>query len=661
MARPIVALITLLVIHPAGKRLEVLIEDLTAKQEILRRQNTELEAAREAATTALAEQASAFAEVARSEAALREGELRLRSIADVLDDGIAMLDAAGAIRSCNAGAGRILGVAPHEILGWQMTDFPWEIRAPDGTPLPRDAHPLLDVLYDGVARHDRTVLAVLPNRGERWITLNAHPLRDPQDGHLTGVVASFRDVTEITMAARAREEQATRIELQAAQLERQNQELARQATALEERTTALASTRDYLQGVIDHSVDGIVAWDLELRYTGWNPAMEQLVGIPTARILGRHIYECIPAMRGTERGRAHEQACAGESLSLAEQALHVPGRGELVIDVNYSPLRDALGNVVGGIAIVRDTTERHRAGRELRASEQRFTRLATRAPVGIFMTDAAGSFTFVNDHYLQITGVAAAHALGQGWIRVLHADDRVRVVHEWSRAAEAGVAFHGEHRLLRPDGELRWVAASAEPLEASDGAFAGYIGSVTDITERKRIEQRLQELTTVDDLTRLLNRRGFIELADQAARAAARLSHDLVLFYADMNDFKRINDTLGHAVGDEALKDVANILAAAFRNADLVGRLGGDEFVALAVNAKPETERIVLERIERAIAEYNATAGRPYELDLSLGWARSAAESPVPIDVLLSRADACLYDDKRRRKQERARRPRRMA
>ena len=657
----VLGLITLLVIHPAGRRLEVLIDDLTDKQEILRRQNTELEAAREAATGALAEQASAFAEVARSEAALREGELRMRSISDVLDDGIVMLDAAGAIRSCNAGAGRILGVEPHELFGWQLTDFPWEIRALDGSPLARDAHPVLAVLRDGVARRDRTVLAVLPNRGERWITLNAHPLRDAHDGHLTGVVASFRDVTELTRAAQAREEQATRIEVQAAQLERQNQELARQATELEERTTALASTRDYLQGVIDHSVDGIVAWDLELRYTGWNPAMERLVGIPASRIVGRHIYDCIPAMRGTERGRAHELACAGESVWLTGQVLHLPGRDEIVTDVNYSPLLDASGRVVGGIALVRDTTGRHRAERELRASEQRFTRLATRAPVGIFMTDAAGSFTFVNHHYLQITGVAAEHALGQGWIRVLHADDRVRVVHEWSRAAEAGTAFHGEHRVLRPDGELRWVTANAEPLESTDGQFAGYIGSVTDITERKRIEQRLQELTTVDELTRLLNRRGFLELADQAARAAARLSHDLVLFYADMNDFKHINDTLGHAVGDEALKDVASLLASAFRNADLVGRLGGDEFVALAVNAKPETERIVLERIERAIDEYNATAGRPYELNMSIGWARSAAASPVPIDVLMSRADASLYDDKRRRRQERAQRPRRTA
>jgi len=130
---------------------------------------------------------------------------------------------------------------------------------------------------------------------------------------------------------------------------------------------------------------------------------------------------------------------------------------------------------------------------ELRASEGRFRSLSASSPVGIFETDSAGRCTYLNAKWQELSGLTFEASLGSGWSRVLHPEDRPRVVREWQRAVEAGDTFESEYRIFRADGDQRWVIGHAAVMHAENGVARGYLGTVEDITERKQAEAQLLE------------------------------------------------------------------------------------------------------------------------------------------------------------------------
>ncbi len=157
----------------------------------------------------------------------------------------------------------------------------------------------------------------------------------------------------------------------------------------------------------------------------------------------------------------------------------------------------------------------------------------------------------------------------------------------------------------------------------------------------------LENLSLVDELTQLKNRRGFFELAEQALKVARREHHALALFFMDLNGLKQINDTLGHLEGDQALRDAASIIKETFRGSDIVGRLGGDEFVALAHITGDA--RALTSRIRSHLDAFNRAAGRLYRVELSIGTALVDASGDEGIESLIRRADAEMYEEKRNR------------
>jgi two-component system cell cycle response regulator len=171
-------------------------------------------------------------------------------------------------------------------------------------------------------------------------------------------------------------------------------------------------------------------------------------------------------------------------------------------------------------------------------------------------------------------------------------------------------------------------------------------------TARAALEQQarvLQEASVTDELTGLLNRRGFMLIAEQLVKVAARNGQNLLLFFADLNGMKAINDTLGHLVGDRALVDTAAILRRVFRTSDVIARLGGDEFVVLAVDAVVTTSGPTLaERLVGAIDKYNGSPS-PFRLSLSVGTSVFDPTKPSSLAKLLSDADARMYEEKQKR------------
>lgn len=169
--------------------------------------------------------------------------------------------------------------------------------------------------------------------------------------------------------------------------------------------------------------------------------------------------------------------------------------------------------------------------------------------------------------------------------------------------------------------------------------------------ERHRIMLSHLGRSMQDELTGLYNRRGFMEFGSKQLRLSVRDLKDLVLLYVDLDGMKTVNDTFGHEMGDQLLKDAATVLRAGLRETDIIARIGGDEFVALALGAAPEYTGIIITRIMRCVQDFNQSNARRYNISLSLGIASFDPRNPVELEELMLRADQAMYMDKRSHKE----------
>jgi diguanylate cyclase (GGDEF)-like protein/PAS domain S-box-containing protein len=248
-------------------------------------------------------------------------------------------------------------------------------------------------------------------------------------------------------------------------------------------------------------------------------------------------------------------------------------------------------------------------------------------------------------------------------IESTHPADRLWVAGTWERFLVRGGTLETEFRLLHPDSNLRWVALRAQLVE-TDGR-PRVLGAIFDVTDRKEDEaerqrlfaeveqhrQELAKLSITDDLTNLLNRRGYHLLAEHELNHADRAGTDVMLLFADLDGLKRINDTHGHAAGSQALIDMADVLRATFRGSDVIARLGGDEFcILLSRSIAGVSDMTVTDRLQRALRERNAQGDRPYQLSASVGACRRRSGSSLTLEQMTKQADELMYQEKHRRR-----------
>jgi len=168
-------------------------------------------------------------------------------------------------------------------------------------------------------------------------------------------------------------------------------------------------------------------------------------------------------------------------------------------------------------------------------------------------------------------------------------------------------------------------------------------------------QEKLRELSITDELTGLPNRRGFFAIAQQHLKVTSRSRGKLALMFADLDNFKSVNDTWGHGKGDEALIAIADIFRKTFRESDLIARMSGDEFAVLLLNTPEEHFSIIKERLQNNIDAYNAQGGAVYKLSVSIGTAVYDHDQPLTIDSLLQQADTKMYEQKQKKKKDNAR------
>lgn len=200
-------------------------------------------------------------------------------------------------------------------------------------------------------------------------------------------------------------------------------------------------------------------------------------------------------------------------------------------------------------------------------------------------------------------------------------------------------------------------ASLESAVQALNGGAAGYItkpldmdkvlATIGEALEKQRLVVQLRALSLSDGLTGLLNRRGFMRMAQHQMKLANRTKSEMLLLYADFDHLKQINDALSHREGDRALIKVANILKETFRESDIIARIGGDEFVVLATEASGDNAETILRRLQQKLDAHNAKSDQRCKLSLSVGIAHYDPERPCSIEELLHRADTAMYEQKK--------------
>jgi len=269
---------------------------------------------------------------------------------------------------------------------------------------------------------------------------------------------------------------------------------------------------------------------------------------------------------------------------------------------------------------------------------------------GIVITDKDATVMWANPAFGRLTGYSPEEAVGNNPNQLTKSgvQDEVFYRDMWADLL-AGRHWRGELINKRKNGSLYHEELSIAPVKNGTGEITHFIGIKEDITERKEMEAQLQKLASTDSLTGLLNRRVFLERLEQERAKVARLPHYVaVLLMLDLDFFKRINDTYGHATGDAVLKAFAEIALNNSRAIDVPARLGGEEFAILLAGADKHDALAMAERLREQVAEIviDHEAG-PVRVTVSIGAATILADD-MNGEAVLHRADAALYEAKDR-------------
>lgn len=306
------------------------------------------------------------------------------------------------------------------------------------------------------------------------------------------------------------------------------------------------------------------------------------------------------------------------------------------------PFLNDEGKPVQYLTIQFEITERKQTEAALRASETQYQTLVNLSPVGIFCTDAMGQYIQVNERWCQMNGLEAQEAMSEGWTRTIHPEDRVRVLTEWYQAVAKNLSFKStEYRLLRPDGTTAWVFAQATAETGRSGSTIGYVGTITDITQRKQVEDQLRHLAWHDALTGLPNRALFMRRLEAAIAQVKQYPRRLfAVLFIDLDRFKVINDSLGHLVGDQLLAAVAQRLSACLRSGNIVARLGGDEFTMLLENICDVRDvTFVADRIQRELAQPFYIEGHEIFTSATIGIVLSGSQTASAANCAIASHD----------------------
>jgi len=307
-------------------------------------------------------------------------------------------------------------------------------------------------------------------------------------------------------------------------------------------------------------------------------------------------------------------------------------------------------------SLAESLSREHELAEDISRSEQRYALAAAAANDGLWDWDVTGSTVYFSDRSLAVLGISAGGTVAptriKAWLDRVHPEDRPGLDAAISEQLRGeGKPLQHEHRISTDTGDIRWVLCRGLAVVNDDSRVTRVVGSLTDVTDRRVLEDRLRHQALYDSLTALPNRALFLDRLGVAMRRRLRNpEHRFAVLFIDLDGFKMINDSLGHLTGDKLLVGVAQRLLAFVRTGDTAARIGGDEFVVLLDDLSPTADvPSVTERLQDMLAV-------PFELDstrvvvtASIGIATATQEHQSAEDML-GDADIAMYRAKTRQR-----------
>jgi diguanylate cyclase (GGDEF)-like protein/PAS domain S-box-containing protein len=407
--------------------------------------------------------------------------------------------------------------------------------------------------------------------------------------------------------------------------------------------TALRQSEERFARVFHSSPDAIVISRLaDGTYIDVNEAWEKMCGYARDEVLGKRSTDLGIWVDPADRDRLIQLLSGNKTVRDFEFRLR--RRDGFVAEALLSGEVVTVGGEECLLTLLSDITERKRAEAQLRASERRFADVLEAAGEYVWESDLNAHYTFASSRLERVLGYPIAELLGKGAVDFMPPAEAERVRAWFAANRRPGQPFKNlEHISTTADGRTIWQQVSGVPIFDADGKLQGYRGTGLDITERKEAEQRIEELATRDSLTQLPNRRLLMDRLSQGILAAQRNRTLLGVLFIDLDRFKTINDSLGHAAGDSLLKQVAQRIGALMRKGDTLARLGGDEFVVVLEELRePERAGSIAQKLIDALSKPFSIESRELNTSASVG------VSVFPNDAqdgatLLRNADMAMY------------------
>ncbi len=542
----------------------------------------------------------------------REGELvaaQLAAIVTSSHDAIFSLDLQGIVTSWNKAAERLSGFSEAEMVGQSVMDLiPDDVQTEE-----------LDVLArirDGEHVEAYETVRLQKSGARIPVSIAISPIQNLA-GTVIGASTIVRDISESKRAEQARQ-----------QAEHQ-----------------LRNHQFYTRSLIEANIDALMATDPDGIITDVNRQAEILTGRSRDELIGRPFkahFTDVTRAETTIRRVLAEGRVTNEELTVRAR-----DGGQTVVSYNATTFHDRHGALQGVFAAARDVTELKRVEDALFTEKERAQVTLHSIADGVISTNAQGDVTFLNAAAERLTGWAAPTAVGLPLVHVFQVVDSAdvnsgAVLASGVRLSRGGVTT-GERSLIRRDGSALPIEDAVAPLYQQDGRMTGAVIVFRDVTASRAMSLKMAYSAHHDGLTDLPNRTLFDDRLRQAVALARREHTRVAVLFVDLDRFKQINDSLGHATGDALLRSVAARLKRSVRASDTVSRHGGDEFVVLlSPLQRAEQAGVITEKILTALATPHDLAAQVLSVTASVGISVHPDDGDEP-ETLIRAADVAMY------------------
>ncbi len=540
---------------------------------------------------------------------LQKSEDYFREITENSSDVIIITESNGNIKYCSRSVERYLGYKPEELTGKNAFNF---IYADD---LPRAANDYSKAIQTKDTAIPNEFRVVHKDGSVRLFEgLGKNLLDNPS---VAGFIMNIRDVTE-----------------------RKHLEIQKEAAQ-----KSLRESEEKYRTILEKMEEGLFELDLKGNITFVNDAECRKLGYSREELTGMNYRQFQDENTAKKTRQIFSEVYKKEEpIQLLDVEIIRKNGSKAFNEISVSLLKDKQGKATGFRGISRDVTVRRQMEEMIRQSEEKYRTIINEVDEWYFEIDLAGNVIFVNDAIVRSVGYPPERLIGLNYKSFTSEERSGEVFKIFRQVYETREPIKNfPYEFVLPDGKITFFELSVFPKLDDQGKVVGFRGVGHDVTERKRTEEQLNYIATHDLLTGLPNRMLLMDRLKMATAQAKRNAQKLALMMLDLDNFKNVNDSLGHMVGDKLLKEISLRLTGRLRQNDTICRLGGDEFIILLpaierVEDAVEVAKIILESFEQSFICNDHLINSSISIGIAI-----YPDDAQDIDVLMKNADMAMY------------------